>query len=1035
MGQNLILTHPDGSQEPLENRGAGIKITSGKQNMALNADDTLNITVEAYEPHKYYIGDMIRVFGRDYKLNRLPKVTRNGARAFVYELEFEGIQYDLLRATYDLTIDTTNNTLQDVSGDSLTGDLGIFMRVLIANANRVFPGKWKLGECPETEADKTLTFGESDNCLSALQTLCSETNFNKEFEIVAVNGVYTINIEERAGSILPYQFMYGKGKGLYEIVRENVSSANIITRLKVYGSTENITHKYRADRLCLPGKTKGQSFIEKADAITKYGVFEARKNFDDIKPTYTGTVSSVVSGSVTKFVDGGFPFDLNEKDADGNTKYLVAGMAAQIHFNTGNLAGYEFTVSSYDHATKTFTLNTFEDERGAVFPSADSAAFQFKAGDKYKITDITYSDDIVNEAEARLAEQANTYYDQNCQPKVQYGIKLDKEFLKELVAAAAGDTANVFMPGDYLRIIDDEIGVDKSIRVKSLTRDLLSPYDYTLTISDTVTNAGIITRVISDLIDIDKVLEINNLKDPRRARANWRSSREVMDMVFDPEGDYYTEKIKPNSIDTLALSVGAKSMQFGLTNTVFQPNYGGNKNAIQWKGGVLTHYTIDPDKAVSWNLANGSQTFGSDTAAYYIYARCSRSNNAGTIVFDTKQHVVDENANYYYFWIGVLNSVDSDLNARALSLTYGFSMINGRFIKTGRVESADGNTYFDLDNNEIGGRINFKDGLISGFVGVAGTTGAINSGISGEGTDAESVRFWAGATNENRAKAVFRVLNNGALYASQAELNGSIKTPEGGLSNDAKDVVCTETTLPNGTTIQICNLVTPVRFWAGKAYTERRDAPFRVYGDGSVFMNNATLEGNIKFLNNEAYIEVATSKPTIVINSSNYSKYITLEQADTNNSFDSGNYLVPTITFDGHANIVFDRSLTYGSSSPLFDGTRPDGKKLSSYMIFRLSDYNLSGDAKRSYIMKHYGTSFSITNNTDKTIYPQHMLNASGLGNFAEIIELGVDIRSGVQIHMFTFKYGSIAQPGGVTRLTWCSVFQMDSSGNIKTSW
>jgi hypothetical protein len=34
-------------------------------------------------------------------------------------------------------------------------------------------------------------------------------------------------------------------------------------------------------------------------------------------------------------------------------------------------------------------------------------------------------------------------------------------------------------------------------------------------------------------------------------------------------------------------------------------------------------------------------------------------------------------------------------------------MINGRFIKTGRIESADGITYFDLDNGEIGGNIKF----------------------------------------------------------------------------------------------------------------------------------------------------------------------------------------------------------------------------------------------------------------------------------------------------------------------------------------
>lgn len=43
---------------------------------------------------------------------------------------------------------------------------------------------------------------------------------------------------------------------------------------------------------------------------------------------------------------------------------------------------------------------------------------------------------------------------------------------------------------------------------------MLDPYDYSLTISDTQTKGDITTRVISDLVDIDKVLTINNLKDP-----------------------------------------------------------------------------------------------------------------------------------------------------------------------------------------------------------------------------------------------------------------------------------------------------------------------------------------------------------------------------------------------------------------------------------------------------------------------------------------------------------------------------------------
>lgn len=707
MNNNLIIQKADGSLVPIQNRRTATRVTSGRQNWALNAEDTLNITVESPFPQKYSIGDVITVFGRDYKLNRLPKVKRTGMHEFSYDLEFEGIQYDLLRVTYDLTIDTTNNQLQDVQGDSLTGDLRRFMVVFIANANRVFPGKWVLGACPETIGDKTLTFGESDNCLSVLQNLCGESNFNVEFEIETANGVHTVNLKERVGQTLPYTFKYGKGNGLYALNRDNVSSSNIVTRLKVYGSTENITMKYRADRLCLPGKNKAQSYIEKPEAVAKYGVFEARKNFDNIKPTYTGVVSAIVAGNVLQFKDNSFPFDLNAKEADGKTtKYLIVGVDAKIHFNTGNLAGYDFTVKKYDHATHTFTLNKLTDERGDVFPSETSLAFQFGVGDEYKITDIAYSEDIEQAAENKLAEEANKYYDQNSQPKVQYGLTVTKEWLKSLVDATDDKIVNVFTPGDYLHVVDDDIDVDKSVRIKSFTRNILDPYDYTLTISDITTNTQIINRVISDLVDIDKVLNINNLKDPTRARANWRSSREVLDMVFDPEGDYYTDKIKPNSIDTLALSVGAKSMQFGLINTVFEPNFQGNPNLLKWKGGVLTHYTIDPDKARSWVLANGATALQQDVP-YYIYAVCNRDKSSGTMRISATQHKVEESPNVYFFLIGILGSIDADTKVRAISLTYGFTTINGRFIKTGRIESADGTTYFDLDQSEIGGRIVF----------------------------------------------------------------------------------------------------------------------------------------------------------------------------------------------------------------------------------------------------------------------------------------------------------------------------------------
>ena len=337
--------------------------------MELLGADTVEISVESANKLNFYIGDKITVIGRDYTLNTPAKERKLSERKFIYDLVFEGVQYDLLRVSYSVNVDTTSNQIQDLSGDSLTGDLKMFLDVLLSNANRVFPGKWVLGTYPTDTETKTLTFGDSDNCLSVLQSLCSEGNYNTEFSIgIAPNGVRTLNIGA-TGNVFLYTFQYGKGKGLYELTREKVSSSNIVTRLSVYGSSRNInTSKYRAFRLCLPGKTKGQSYLESATGIASYGVWEQTKNFEEIYPRRTGTISAL-GDSELKFVDSSMNFDLNEKDLSGNTLYLIPGAAAKIHFNTGNLAGYEFEITTYDHSTKTFTLRPFTDENGYTFPS------------------------------------------------------------------------------------------------------------------------------------------------------------------------------------------------------------------------------------------------------------------------------------------------------------------------------------------------------------------------------------------------------------------------------------------------------------------------------------------------------------------------------------------------------------------------------------------------------------------------------------------------------------------------------------------
>lgn len=700
--EQFIITHIDGSTISLRQRSTVINVTRATQSVELLGNDIVDISVESAVKLYFQIGDKITIVGRDYTLNIPPKETKLSENKFRYDLQFEGAQYDLSRATYDVNIDTTGS---DLYADALTGNMKLFLDVLIANINRVFPGKWVLGTYPNDTETKTLTFSETDNCLAVLQRLCEE--YNQEFDIaIAQNGTRTINIEQ-AGKTIAFTFQYGKGKGIYELTREKVSSSNIVNRLKVYGGSKNISSKYRATRLCLPGKSKSQSYIENAESIAKYGVWENAIYFEDIFPQRTGIVTAL-GDTVLKFIDNTMDFDLNEKEADGvTTKYLLAGTPAKIHFNTGNLAGYEFEITSYDHVTKTFTIKSFSDERDMKFPSETSAAFRFAIGDEYVLLDIAMPQSYIDAAEQKLLEKGQEYLSQNCQPKVQYSLTLDEFFLKKTFGTDV--ETNIFWVGDYIPIKDDDLEVDKLIRVKGFTRDLLKECSYNLTISDLAVTRSIYNRIISDLIDIDKIIQINDLANVARARRNWLNAQEVLGMVFDVEGDYYTDKIKPQSIETMMLSVGAKSMQFVLVGTVFQPNYGGNKNRVVYKGGTLTHYAIvdENNNPRYWVLQDGDVTVTNDFQAYYIYAKCEKNGTGGIILFSDQQIQAEQDTNYYHFLIGVLNSVDAELHVRSISLMYGFTTINGKFIRTGRIDSIDGKTYFDLDNSVIGGRIKF----------------------------------------------------------------------------------------------------------------------------------------------------------------------------------------------------------------------------------------------------------------------------------------------------------------------------------------
>lgn len=706
MGQSLTVYKRNGTvRYLLDNYTTLCTVKSAEQKCALLGEDTVNIKLSSATPLHFVVGDYLQVFGSVYTLNKFDEPVKTGEREFETSLIFEGLQYKLLAAQYR----SADAQGLNPSGEfPLVADMRLAMGVLIDNMNRVGAAEkevWSLGTCIDTEF-KEYSFS-SENCLEVLQRLCQDNGC--EFEILAQgNKHYQLNIKQKIGNLFPATFTFGKGGSIYKLQRKNINNDDVISRLYVEGGTQNITSKYRNGALRLRLGVNDESYIDNAQAIAAFGIKEGSRTYDNIYPKRTGRVSAIVQGDVLSFVDDEM-FDLNEKDSSG-TKWLIDGTSAKVKFTgTSNLAGYTFEIHSYNHKTHTFKLVRYEDSRGFKYPSDAHEAYQIAKGDTYVLLDIVMPDDpYVVDAEAELFTKAQADLDADSQPKVSYELELESMALEKAYGSEQGIT-NIFQLGDILPIKDPDINVDKAIRITGWTRDCYSnPYKYKLTLSDTI-EVSLIQNILEDIKDNEHdIIDLTTKTDVQIMRMQWRTTQELLGMVFDADGYFDTSKIRPSSIETLMLSVGYRNGQFIMQNVFITCNalVGGNPNpnyfVVTSAGGILQHYAIE-EQIRTWSVQGSALTI-TNNGAMYLYAECPKAGSTCRLIL-SQNRLATEAGTVYYFLVGILSSVYNGY--RELTTTYGNTRITGRCINCGRIESADKQTYFDLDNSEIGGNIKF----------------------------------------------------------------------------------------------------------------------------------------------------------------------------------------------------------------------------------------------------------------------------------------------------------------------------------------
>lgn len=726
MGQ-ITLIKRNGSKVNLFSKEPFCTVSSAVQNVTLMGDDNVQLGIKSTQFLEFAKGDKILVGGEEYSIRT--KVTREilSENMYSYDAIFYGVMYELMKSQYrncDANGKSTKSTFD------LTYTLREFMHVVIYNVSRDYPGIWRFDadSCPDTDP-VTLQFSKQ-NCLQVVQTVCKEYKY--EFRIDQKDGVRILRVGKFGSKITPPAgndfFEWGKGNGLYKLKEQKVDDKSIITRLWVEGGTQNIRSDYRdyserlqlpypkrlnqrehtlSDGTVIPAKSEyigidsdEKRYLEDPDLRNEIGSDEDTEYYDEIYPKRTGTVTAL-GGDIYSFVDNTMDFDLNEKDS-GGTKYLINGVTAKLTFITGKLAGQQFELKEkggYVHSSRTFNLIKFTDERGMGFPSPDTDAFRFHEGDKYKITDINLPKSYEDYAEEELWYAGYEDFRERKQARAQYVLTFDRSYF--INALPLDSETCVFHCGDYVPVKDTRYNIEKNIRIQKMSRNLLIEHDYTLTLSDTTT-LSIQAQTVLDVIEHNIIIDNNRLRDLNKARRGWRTTEELRNMVYDTDGYFDVDNIKPNSIDTNMLTVGSKSQQFVLIDTILQANVNGLPNRFDATGGILAHLSIDDNTIRKWNMAATSVIL-SETGGYYVFAKCSKTTDNGTFYITQEQLRVEpvSDPNNYYFQVGIIGTLHSDDNFRDFVSTYGFTRINGNTITTGKIVTSDGECYLDLDGNKF----------------------------------------------------------------------------------------------------------------------------------------------------------------------------------------------------------------------------------------------------------------------------------------------------------------------------------------------
>lgn len=279
MRERIRVYHKDGSLLN-DMEGNAVELSAVEMTDGWMEDCFVQTTIESAYPISFSIGDYIVYRGERYELNYDPgkaKTARAGSDrgAFRYEnVKLNALQDELVRAQFlDVVLGLENTEEQTIPYTALP-KFGFYVQTVDDLLDRIQAnmdeqmgaGLWALYSrnkerslqrgCDGTVWEEMYGEGTTETIIdSAALTIDNQNCWNA---LALVNSKWDINFVVRGRNVfvdttgleVPYEFVYGKRRGLYEITQTADDSQAVTTRLRAYGSEKNLPTHYYAN-LCV----------------------------------------------------------------------------------------------------------------------------------------------------------------------------------------------------------------------------------------------------------------------------------------------------------------------------------------------------------------------------------------------------------------------------------------------------------------------------------------------------------------------------------------------------------------------------------------------------------------------------------------------------------------------------------------------------------------------------------------------------------------------------------------------------------------